>query len=252
MGRTALLDAFAQSDLDMRGFRIINVGTEDFSGVTSVGLSMPPQFVVIGTPIEDEGIFGVSWVGQVPAGPENPSGPITPIPLNVLPLAKGVGGAHSAGIVPDPGVVGNPLDYLGRDMNYHTAVGGSGPSYQPTVPDVVLVLTSGPPPAGGFPTANFTVTISDPLAGVALFYSVNNPNGGFQPIPSSGQVGIVSGQILYAYGAKVGYSNSDMAFIQAPGPPGSDVVLGDDGAPVLGDDSQPVTVGLVSSLERAA
>jgi hypothetical protein len=238
MGRTALLDAFAQSDLDMQGFRILNAG--NLGTVKSVGLQMPIQFFVEGTPVTDSGVMQVGWVAA------NLSLGIPPIPFGVLPFAVGVGPNHSPGLCPDPGAQGNPSDYLARDMSYRAIPGGTGGGgnpypYQPIVPAPLLVL--GAPASGPANETTYVVTETDSLAGVALFYSVNNSGGGYVPLPVNNEFTLYSGQVGYGYGAKVGYTNSAIVFIQAPPAPGGEIVTGDDGLPVTGDDSANVTVG---------
>jgi hypothetical protein len=235
MGQTALLDAFAQSDLDMRGFNILNAG--NFGTVTSVGVAMPAQFSVSGSPITEAGVIVINW---------NLGGP--DIPLGVLPFAA-FGANHTAGIVPDPGATGsgNPSDYLGRDMLYHPISGGGGGGggplpypYQPFVPNPVLSI--GSPTTGPANENVYPVTVTESLAGTSLFYSVNNSAGGFAPL-TGGTFNLYAGQVGYVYGAKVGYNNSAIVFIQAAPPPGQEVVTGDDGLPVTGDDGANVTVG---------
>lgn len=239
MGRTALLDAFAQSDLDMAGFRILNCA--NFGTVTSVGLGMPLQFSVVGSPVTDSGVITVGWASDVPAGP----GVIPPIPFGVLPFAVGVGAGHQPGLVPDPGPSGNPTDYLGRDMSYRPApsggMGGNPYPYEPFVPNPVLSI--GAPTSGPANESIYQVTAAESLTGVALFYSVNNSGGGFQPLASPFQFNLYSGQVGYVYGAKIGYQNSAIIFVQAPPAPGGEVVTGDDGLPITGDDGLNVTVG---------
>lgn len=241
MGKTALLDAFAQSDLDMRGFEILNC--PNLGGViNSIGIGMPEQFVV-SAPLTESGEITIGWVDFPPTGPGEGGGSdigsgtptvgIVPIPLRVLQRAIGVGVHHTGGWCPDPGAVGNPNDYLSRAMVYKPITSGNAPPYQPTVPDPVMSMSAPPPP--------FNVTITDPLSGTALFYSINNPDGNFQPV--TGAVVLQGGQTAYAYGAKVGYTNSGMVSVTGVVPLPTEVVLGDDGNPVLGDDGQAVTVG---------
>jgi hypothetical protein len=250
MGQTALLDAFAQSDLDMRGFRILNA--VNFGTVQSVGVSMPVQFSVTGSPVTDSGVIGIDWRSDLPPGlpPAGGEGGVTAptipaIPYAVLPFALGVGAFHQAGLAPDPGASGNPLDYLGRDMFYHAVPQGGGDGgplpypYQPFVPDPVLSI--GSPTTGPANENVYPVTVTEALSGASLFFSVNNSGGGYQPLVG-GTFNLYSGQVGYVYGAKVGYNNSGIVFIQAPGAPGGALVTGDDGLPVTGDDGGNVTV----------
>jgi hypothetical protein len=231
--------------------------------ITSIGLTMPGTFSVAGSPVTTIGTIAVSWV-SVPDGSwlGNASGvsaaptfSTAPIPISLIPslnasqvtsgvfdvaripLAVGVGVSHAPGAAPDPGATGNALDYLGRDMAYHP-VPSFGPGYQPVVPSPILTISSGSGP--------FTVTVVSPLAGVSMFYAINNPaSANFVPVPGSGLITLQLGQTAYCYSAKAGYTNSPVVFIHAPSaPPGELVTVGDllDEV-VLGDDSLSVTVG---------
>lgn len=236
--------------------------------ITTIGLSMPPEFVVTGSPVATNGVIQLSWA-SIPSGawfgtggtPGDP--PVffpvfstSPIPAHLvpdldaskivsgvfnaqlLPIAIGVGPSNAPGAVPDPGATGNGLDYLGRDMLYHP-VPSFGPGYQPVVPRPVLAISTGPPP--------YTVSITSGLVGSSMFYAINSDTGGFVPVPNTGLAVIQSGQTLYCYAAMAGYTNSPMAFISAPyAPPNEVVVTGDPlnpNDPVLGDDGLDVTVG---------
>lgn len=256
-------------------------GTVGTGTVTSVGLAMPSQFVVTGSPITQSGVIssawltlsGSAWFGNAEGVAGQPKFYASPVPLSLipdldasilttgvididrLPIAVGLGPGHAPGMVPDPGgsivpptqgpiVGGGPdpdaileSDYLARDMTYKP-VPTIGPTYQPTVPSPVLTIGAGPP---------FPVTITDQLAGASLFYSIDNPNHGYMPIANGGVVLINPEQVLYAYGSRTGYTNSQIVNMPAPGaPPQELVVTGDPNNPnetVVGDDSLDVTVG---------
>ena len=228
--------------------------------ITSIGLSMPAMFTVTGSPVTVSGTLGVawnsvsgsSWFGNATGGSAVPTFNTLPLPLSLipslpasqvssgvfafsrLPLAVGVGSSHAPGAAPDPGASGSPFDYLGRDMAYHT-IPQFGPSYQPVVPNPSFSITVGPPP--------YIVSITDPLPGTSLFYSIGSPVTGFQPVPTSGQISIANAQTVYAYGAMAGYTNSPVVKITSPMAPPTELVIGDDALPITGDDGLNVTVG---------
>lgn len=125
--------------------------------VTSVGITMPVQFSIVGTPVTTTGTFAVgwasaaanSWFGNISAG--TPAFRTSAFPLVLipnldaskittgtidpprLPLAQ-YGGSHNAGAIPDPGTAALPAnDYLSRDMSYKTI----------PIPAKEIFLTSG-------------------------------------------------------------------------------------------------------------
>lgn len=203
----------------------IGVGT-----VTSVDLVMPSDFGVTGNPVTTAGTITVawnavapfSWFGNVTAGSAVPVFNTVPIASTMvpqlpaskidtgtvdpqrLPPAVGVGLGHSAGAVPDPGAVGSPDDYLARDMTFKPPP-SIGPSYQPSVPSPVLQV-------GGI-GPDVIVTISSPLAGVLLFYKITGMPS-YVEAPDS--VHVLTGQTLDVYGAKAGYTNSNIVFYVNP------------------------------------
>jgi hypothetical protein len=83
-----------------------------------------------------------------------------------LPVAIGAGEGHAPGIVPDPGELGDPEEYLGRDMDWHYF--DEQRFYQPRVPQPSITLI-----AIGNTTA--TVTIRSSLPGSLLFYRAYRP-----------------------------------------------------------------------------
>ena len=210
--------------------------------VTSVDLVMPAGFTVAGNPVTTAGVITVDWANVsdgtwfgngsgVSAVPTFNTGPITssmvpPLPASKivtgtidparLPIAAGVGPTSSSGAVPDPGAVGNPLDYLGRDMLYH-AVPSIGPSYQPKVDSpVIFVIGTGP---------SVIATISCALIGVSLFYQLTGMTDYVPLVATSSpgsqsqatfQVTVLSSQTLNVYGSKAGYNNSDIASYTNP------------------------------------
>lgn len=257
-------------------------GTVGTGTVTSVDLKMPPEFLVTGGPITASGILSatwataanLSWFGNMEGAAGQPRFYTTPFPLAMIPdldasqvasgildparipVAVGVGPSHAPGAVPDPGgtlippgespiIGGNPdpnaiqlSDYLARDMTFKP-LPLIGPVYQPVCPSPTVTIGNGPP---------YFVTVTSGLSGSSLFYSVDDPTMGFTPIASGGQVQINSGQSLYAYCSKVGYTNSGIVVMPAPyAPPGEIIVTGDPldpTEPILGDDGiTPITVG---------
>lgn len=232
--------------------------------VTSIGITMPAQFSVTGSPVTVAGVIDIDW-NDVPDGswfgndsglPGPPTFQTTPLPVSLipglpasritsgvflaglLPIAIGVGVSHAPGAVPDPGATGDPTDYLARDMTFKRSP-ALGPSYQPVVPDPILTNISGVPP--------YTIKIESILAEVKLFYSIDNPIGGFAPLPVSNQVVVGPGRTVYAYGARVGFTNSRISFITTPNVPPTELVttgmLPNPNEPVTGDDDLNVTVG---------
>jgi len=201
--------------------------------VTSVDLVMPADFTVAGNPVTGTGTITVDWAtvpdgtwfgnsAGVSAVPSFNTGPITesmvpPLPASKittgtidtarLPAAVGIGPSSSSGIVPDPGAVGDPTDYLGRDMLYHS-VPSIGPNYQPQVPSPVLTIAG-----TGIPDA--TITVSNDLPHTAFFYRIS-PDTDYAEMPTSMTVKVLSGQTLDVYGAKAGYNNSDIASYSQP------------------------------------
>jgi hypothetical protein len=194
--------------------------------VTSVGLVMPADFSVAGTPVTTTGTITVTWAsvpngtwfGNATGGSAVPSFQTTPITTSMvpplpaskivtgtidmarLPIAIGVGSSSSSGLVPDPGPTGNATDYLARDMTYKP-VPSIGPSYQPVADSPVIV----PLNAG----SDVVVGISSPLTGASLFYNINGAD--YAPAPSGMTVHVLTGETINVYAAKAGYTNSDVA-----------------------------------------
>lgn len=192
--------------------------------ITSVGITMPAEFTVTGSPVTSVGTIAIgwaaappySWFGNDSGSPAIPSFKTTPFPVSVipnldaakitsgvlaaarLPVAIGVGGSHAIGAVPDPGAVGTADDYLARDMTYK-AKPTIGPTYQPTVPNPTLT-------AVGVGAGGTFVSITDALPGVALFYSLTSASTGF--LPYTTPVSVALGNTIWAYGARLGFNNS--------------------------------------------
>lgn len=131
----------------------------------------------------------------------------------VLPIAE-FGEDHHPGMVPDPGLQGDPNDYLGRDIDWHHFL--SGPPYQPqvTTPSIELISIQG----------NIaTVTIRSREPGSVLFYRAGRPS--FREAPPSGPdihitLQVPRGILIEAYAAKQGYNNSNVASYTVSDDPG--------------------------------
>lgn len=141
-----------------------------------------------------------------------------------LPIARGVGPEHAPGAVPDPGPDPgfNADDFLGRNMEYQ--VFRPDILYQPRVPKPTLFFVpaggiSGPTP-GGTPTpstesGSVIVTISDSLAETKLFWRLAAPEITlFRPYTEP--FFIARPAQIEAYGAKLGYNNSNHASLVIP------------------------------------
>lgn len=162
---------------------------------------MDPQFYVEQLPMEL--IPGID-AAKFTTGLCNPE---------TLPIAR-FGEDHCSGIVPDPGLQGDPNDYLGRDIDWHHFL--SGPPYQPQVhmPSIELVEIHG---------TTATVTIRSPEPGSILFWRGGRPN--YAEAPPSGPdihitVIVPRGILVEAYAAKQGYNNSDVASYTVSADPG--------------------------------
>lgn len=131
----------------------------------------------------------------------------------VLPIAE-FGEDHHPGMVPDPGLQGDPNDYLGRDIDWHHFL--SGPPYQPqvTTPSIELISIQG---------NVATVTIRSREPGSILFYRAGRPS--FREAPPSGPdihitLQVPRGILIEAYAAKQGYNNSNVASYTVSDDPG--------------------------------
>jgi hypothetical protein len=120
--------------------------------------------------------------------------------LEKLPVASGLGPGHAAGIVPDPGELGNPNDYLGRDMQWHQF--DADKVYQPTVPSPTIVLMS-------WSEELQSIHISCSLAGSTLF--VRSIAVVFSQVENPTSMSVPDGFYIEAYAAKSGYNNSDIS-----------------------------------------
>jgi hypothetical protein len=134
----------------------------------------------------------------------------------VLPIAE-FGEDHHSGMVPDPGLQGDPYEYLGRDMLYHHFT--SGPPYQPQLNKPTITLVE-------LHETTATVTIRA-VSGSVLFYRAGRPT--FREAPPSGPdvhitITALRGALVEAYAAKQGFNNSDIASYTVPLPEIIDII----------------------------
>ena len=221
----------------------------DIGTVTYVGLKMPPEMQVAGSPITDSGSFATtwkdapdgSWFGVMTAGLGGilqPAFQVAPLPPGAIPsidatkFTSGVfdkkhlpvasGGAdHAPGAVPDPGLIGLPTDYLGRDMQWHTLT--PDVITQPRCPMPTITLDS-------WTDKDVTVTIRSKLPGSSLFILVQkyplyeSPGFSLSKVEHHDKdfpdihdtLTVHELDIVWAYAAKAGYNNSGFA-TQCPG-----------------------------------
>ena len=128
--------------------------------------------------------------------------------LTLMPVAVGIGHPdHASGVVPDPGATGAPDDYLARDMTYKTMQ--AAPSYEPVVPDPSIVILD-------VHEGRVEIIITDTLSDTSLFYRLDH-GGTFLPVPDR-PIPAAPGMTVEAYGAKIGYQNSDTVLLVIPNP----------------------------------
>lgn len=208
--------------------------------VTSVGLTMPAEFSVTGSPVTGSGtlaaawaaVADMSWFGNKSGAPAAPQFYTTPLPDSLipdldadfvttgtfdpalLPVAVGLGGSHAAGAVPDPGDgSGGALatDYLARDMTYKAAP-TIAVTYQPTIPDPTLNVSSNV-------TGPITVVPNSTITGATFFYSLVSDSSDFQEFPAVGYVSLPGGDTIWVYAAHSGYNNSNVVDTTNTNPP---------------------------------
>ena len=202
--------------------------------VTSVGLTMPAQFSIGGSPITGAGTLAVtwnnvadqSWFGNNSGGSAAPTFMTTPLPASLipslpasiiasgifnaglLPVMVGLGTGHAPGAVPDPGASGGgslATDYLARDGTFKAAP-TLGASYQPTLATPTLV-------AGTNPTGPVIVVCNSTQPDATIFTSITSSSSGFTQLgPTGSYISVPSGgTTLYVYAARTGFTNSAMA-----------------------------------------
>lgn len=217
---------------------VAQVPTEVGTGtVTSVGLSMPTEFLVADSPITTSGELVVSWndapslswFGNAALVPGVPSFNAAALPVGLipsldtskivsgefdparLPLAVGLGVGHVSGAVPDPGDgSGGALatDYLARDMTYKP-IPGLSISYQPNVVNPVLS-----PSAEIIGAKKITFSTTTPNA--VLFYSLTSAAADFAEVPEAGYIELDPLATVWSYAARSGYNNSSIVSYTNP------------------------------------
>ena len=215
-------------------------GTTGTGTVTSVGLTMPSQFSISGSPVTAAGTIAVTWASVADLSwfgnksgasappqfytsalppeliPSLDASKVTTGTLNPLrlPTAVGVGVTNSAGAVPAPGTTGATTDYLGRDMTYHSLPTTTDPTYEPILNSPTLTRS--------FETVDPKSVLIDILGpdGVSIadehtvfFYSLISDTTGFKEFPSTHFVDVVLGDPIWAYAAHAGYKNSAIVTI---------------------------------------
>lgn len=207
--------------------------------VTSVGLSMPAEFSVSGSPITGSGVLdavwasqsNLSWFGNKSGGSAAPQFYTSALPTALipsldasivttgvfgpalLPAAVGIGSSHAPGAVPDPGPSGGgalATDYLARDMTYKAAP-SLGPSYQPTIANPVLANSTNV-------TGPQIITATATTDGAIFFYSTTSSSTGFAEFPPSGYVSLPATQTIWVYAAREGWTNSGIVSYTNPNP----------------------------------
>jgi hypothetical protein len=165
--------------------------SQSFFG-NNTGTARQPQFAPL---------IPVSLVPPLPAG-KFVSGVFS---LARLPTAIGTGTGHATGLVTDPGLDGQPDDYLARDMTYKPM--RSEIDYQPKVssPSIALLGYDG----SGDPV----VDVNSPTPGGVCFYRHDlSPGSLYSEV--SGPVSVQG--TVRAYAVKTGYTQSDMAIYTPP------------------------------------
>jgi hypothetical protein len=201
--------------------------------VTSIGISLPPELILLPpvvNPITGSGVFkigwlpmgGAAWFGAPTGGP--PGYQSAPIPLSLVPnlnagqvtsgqfpperMTVAIYGAGSApGAVPDPGGTGgDPTDYLARNMTFRAApIVAVG--YQPQLPDPTFSKQ-----ADG--SSNTKVFAGSTVGDVVFFYSVTSNSTGFAEFPNPGYVTVPNSSTgVWIYSSRVGWNNSNAVHV---------------------------------------
>jgi hypothetical protein len=202
--------------------------------VTSVGITLPPELVLLPgstNPITGSGVFKIGWLPMSDAawfgrisGSGAPTFQYTPIPISLVPnlnaaqvtsgqfpsdrMTVAIYGAGSApGAVPDPGPsTGDPTDYLARNMTFMAApIVAVG--YQPQLPDPTFSKQ-----ADG--SSNTKVFAGSTVGDVVFFYSVTSNSTGFAEFPNPGYVTVPNSSTgVWIYSSRVGWNNSNAVHV---------------------------------------
>jgi hypothetical protein len=223
-------NGYAPVDADMKLPATSVAPGASLGTVNSVQIFLPPEFTHTPEVIETSGTFATSWA----AAPDNSylgiygfidlGGTLLPsfvtsqmpsevipsfdaskftsgvFPLSCLPVATSMGAGHAPGLLPTPGELGDPNEYLGRDMEWHHF--NADKNYQPTLasPSITLGTWSG---------ESATVNISA-VKGSVLFYRLaSSASASFVMATGiSVALSVPNGDFVEAYAAKTGYNNS--------------------------------------------
>lgn len=123
--------------------------------------------------------------------------------VETLPVASGI----NQGIAPAPGEIGDPHDYLGRDMEWHTF--SADISYQPVAPKPVITLDS-------WTRDEVFITVRSTLLRSSVFIRINTGPWKIGQIKKGetdvhDTVSVHDGDIIWGYTAKAGYNNSQFS-----------------------------------------
>lgn len=198
--------------------------------VKSVGIALPPDFVTP-DPVTTSGPLNVDWaaalsvslLGNFSGAPASPkltkkqvySGLLPGIaasrivsgllPLSMLPPAVTSPSSSSGGLLPDPGLSGDPLDYMARDVSFRSIQQVTG--YQPTLPSPAITMN-------GQYLGSAYIRFTSSQLGVNTFYRVNHA-GQFIEVTTQ-PILIADNSIVESYVAKDGYNNSAIASFTIP------------------------------------
>lgn len=209
--------------------------------VNSVGLRMPPQFDVSGSPVTESGDLTVtwqdapdkSWLGVdgtgSPDAPPRPGFSTHLIPLELipdldaakftsdffdpdrLPPAMPMGVDHSTGGIPPQFFRdGDETDYLGRDIKWHAMTADIDLQPKVSNPQVVVVSID-------YDNATYKITLSNTQPGAFLFYRELPFGSGYHKATENPVVlNVVANNTVQAYAARAGYNNSEIVTFNAP------------------------------------
>ena len=200
--------------------------------VKSVEVVLPDDFTVDPPKIQSgAGTIGATWDGAQPESwfgnrsggsaqpgfkkqrvytslvPALPASKITTgvFPRAMLPVAATAGATSNQGLVPDPGALGDPDDYLGRDMIFHPMV--QDVSYQPKLSNPAITIQN-------FVEDKAYISVTHPDPKVIKFYRIDSSEQFAEE--SNFPVTVLQGVTVDAYVARDGYNNSDIVSYTIP------------------------------------